>query len=333
MVRNIGISIMYLTALLIGRAQILYLDNIELGTDSLNVQCVGHWSCEAAWTIAYDAVRDLVFLGSCGCVYFLNVAHPSQPEKIGECKHLACNTSGLYFQENTRHLYVCGGVSGVNIWDVNDPFNPQQLGHYDTPGYACGVHVVDSYAYVADGDGGLRIIDVSAPTDPREISHLDMDAACSVYIRNQHAYIADLGLRIVDISNPLYPVEKSFHYTPGVTQCVHINGEYAYVADDWCGLMVLDISDPEHPHGVGYIATPGYAWDVYVSGSFAYVSTCEAGLFLIDVSNPAAPREVACYDTTCEALHSYVSGSYIYVAAGAHGLQIYANQLTSKQER
>lgn len=299
--------------------------NKDAASDSFDLQCVGHWSSETVWTVAYDAERDLAFLGSCGCVHIVDVTFPAQPKKIGAFRHSACNACGLDYQQDTRRLYICSGMTGMSIWNIADPSNPSELGRYDTPGYACGVDVAGPYAYVADGDGGLRIIDVSAPARPVEVRHLNMEAACCVHIQDHYAYVADLGLRIIDVADPRAPVEIAFCQTPGVAYGVHVNGSYAYVADDWCGLRVIDISDPRNPHEIGCTETPGYAWNVYVKGSFAYVSACDAGLYVIDVRDPTTPRSIAHYATTNDALHAYVTGSHVYVASAAGGLQIYAN--------
>ncbi|MEO0070733.1 MAG: hypothetical protein ABIK39_01415, partial [candidate division WOR-3 bacterium] len=49
--------------------------------------------------------------------------------------------------------------AGLRVISIADPAHPNEVGYYDTPGYACGVAVSGNYAYVADYDAGLRIIE------------------------------------------------------------------------------------------------------------------------------------------------------------------------------
>ncbi|NOX36850.1 MAG: hypothetical protein GXO78_04860 [Calditrichaeota bacterium] len=37
---------------------------------------------------------------------------------------------------------------------MSDPVRPQEVGFFDTGGYAMDVHVSNSYVYVADGSNG-----------------------------------------------------------------------------------------------------------------------------------------------------------------------------------
>lgn len=299
--------------------------------DSLNVCTIGHWAHATAWAISYDKTRDLVFLGSCGCIYVLDVSNPSEPKQISQFKHSLCNTCGLYYDQSEQTLYICSGVSGFKIWNLDDPSQPVELGHYDTPGYACGTHVCDQYAFIACAYAGLLIIDISDPSDPIEVGHFDMTNATCVQVSDKYAYVADLGLRILDVSDPSSPKEVGYYDTPGVAFSVQIVDNYAYIADDWCGLRIIDISEPKKPKEVGYLLTPGYAWGVYVVDSYAYVSACEEGLRVIDITLPNNPEEVAYYTTAVAALNAQVLDSHIYVVV-ENGLRIYAILIKGRNE-
>jgi hypothetical protein len=57
--------------------------------------------------------------------------------------------------------------------DLSDPAQPTEVGHYETPGTAKGIHVSDDLVFVADGEGGLAILrhsGVAAATDPDDRS-------------------------------------------------------------------------------------------------------------------------------------------------------------------
>jgi hypothetical protein len=65
-----------------------------------------------------------------------------------------------------NYLITAGGPDGIFIFDITDPTDPTQVGHFDTDGFAIGVTVSGKYAYVTDGDNGLVIIDITDPAVP-----------------------------------------------------------------------------------------------------------------------------------------------------------------------
>jgi len=307
-----------------GRGQSNPLEINQESTHTADLCCVGTWSAKPVWTLAYDPGRDIVLLGSCGCVCVLDVSDPHHPERIIEFKHSQCNTCGLFYQSETNLIFICDGISGLKIWNLFNLAKPVEVGTIDTPGYACAVHVVGIHAYVADGDGGLRIINVSNPAQPCEISHIDMTTACHVHVEGSYAYVADLGLRIIDVSNPHKPKEVAFQPTPGVAYGIYIYGNKAYIADDWSGIRIIDVSDIARPREIGHLKMPGYAWDIKVSGTLAFVAAYDGGLRIIDISNATRPREIAFHDTPDKALQTITTGSQIFVAAASKGLSVYS---------
>lgn len=292
-----------------------------------NVCCVGQWGSEPACAIARDESRNLVFLGCRDYIYILDVSKPNATMKIGDFEHLSSTLCELCYDPLTARLYVIQGEQGVAIWDVSNALKPTRLGHYDTPGYACGLAIKESHAYVADGDGGLRILDVSHPLTPYEVGCFEMTTACNISIYDSYAYVADLGLRIVDISNPSAPREVAYVETPGVARSIYVDGNYAYVADDWCGLIVFDVADVGNPVQINSVAICGYAWDIDGSGSNMYVAACDGGLRVIDVSNPREPQS-AVRATSYDALGVVATGQHAYVAEAVVGLGIYLYEKT-----
>ena len=93
---------------------------------------------------------------------------------------------------------------GLRVIDVSDPENPDEIGFYDTPGFAYGVFAAGDMAYVADNVAGLRVIDVSDPENPDEVGFYDTPGvAWGVFVAGNLAYVADggSGLRILDVSD------------------------------------------------------------------------------------------------------------------------------------
>jgi hypothetical protein len=297
--------------------------------DSLNVRFIGGWPFGDSYAVAYDATRQLAFLGSGGGVYILDVSNPSTPTKLSEKIHTQGFVMGLFYDSALQRLYITAEVIGLEIWDVSNPYAPVKLGHCDTPGWARCVFVSGSYAYIADHAldyrGGLRVIDISTPSNPHEVGFYETPGyAEGVFILGTYAYVADgfSGLRVIDISTPSNPQEVGYCDTPDYAIGVHVSGPYAYVADREAGLRVIDISTPSSPQEVGYCDTPDCACRVYVSGSYAYVADRTAGMRVIDISTPSSPQEVGYFDPSNSVWDVFVSGPRAYVANHISGLRI-----------
>jgi hypothetical protein len=291
--------------------------------DSLNCRFIGNWPFSYARAVSYDNVRRLVFLGSGGGVYILNVLNPQKPLVVSEAIHTRGIVYGLFYLNN--RLYIADGVVGLEIWDVTNPSAPTKLGAYNTPGHACAVYVLDNYAYVADASSGLRIINISDLSSPTEIGYYDTPgSAYGVYIIGNYAYVADRdsGLRVIDISDPSSPTEIGYYDTPGSAYDVYVTGDYAYVADGDSGLRVIDISDPSSPTEIGYYDTPGSAYGVYVLENHVYVADYGENLRIIDISDPSLPTEIGYYDTWGFTYDVYVVDGYAYIADHYNGLRI-----------
>jgi hypothetical protein len=134
-------------------------------------------------------------------------------------------------------------------------------------------------------------------------------------------------LDIFDIkTNPKQPV-KIFEseVLPSAISAIHIQGIYAYLADDDGGLVIFDISTPANAKKLSSLVTDGYCWDVAVSGASAYIADMYAGLTVIDVSDPLQPKRTTRTITTYQPRSVEIFGSYLYLAddkIGAKGLRI-----------
>ncbi len=293
------------------------------GEISFSARCLANWKGASGLSVTFDEARGIAFLGSFGCVCVLDVTTPSAPVQISRCvKDEVCFVHDLFYENSTKRLYIAAGIFGICVLDVADPLQLKLIGHYDTPGHASGIFVVDARVCVADGDAGLRIIDASIPSAMRELGSFKMSSACNVYVSGQYAYITNLGLQIVNIANPAEPQVVAYHETPGVAYGLDLVEPFMYVADDWCGIRIIDMSDPMYPQEVGHYDTPGHARDVKVIGNYAYVADCDAGLRIIDISKPFDCEEVG-YADTPDARSIHLCGHYVFLADACLGLKIY----------
>jgi len=118
---------------------------------------------------------------------------------------------------------------------------------------------------------------------------------------------------VLDVSDPqdIEMVGLLNHSDP--TQDFDIQGNYAYLANDWDGLQIVDISYPADPHYVGGVNFGDRAYAVFVKGNTAYVADGYAGLFLIDVSDVENPTVISSYSDNFSASGIVVQGEVAYM--------------------
>ncbi len=292
------------------------------GFDSLNMRFVGNYPFGPATVVARDSGRSMVFLGSGGGVYILDVSDPTSPTVNGKIATRGW-VRGLFYDSMSGRLFVADGKGGLEIWDVTDAVNPQKLGGYYAP-EALSVSAAGSYAYVAAGDSGLFVIDVSNPANPQLVTRLRWgtgSSALDVFIRGSHAYVGGrYRLRVLDISDPANPQVVGGYDSDYAILNLYVEGTYAYLARSSGGYLIVDVSDPSNPQSVHSISSHGPAYDVYVSGNYAY-GACHDGLMIVDVSDPSNPQQVGFYSTGGDsAVAVSVLGTYAYVVDVDSGL-------------
>jgi hypothetical protein len=98
---------------------------------------------------------------------------------------------------------------------------------------------------------------------------------------------------------------------------VYVVGQYAYVADYYCGLRVVDVSDPTDPVQVGYASLP-LLRALHVSDGI--LAGCAVDLYILDVSDPYHPHILSVAYVPGWAQFAQIEGNIVYVGSGSHGL-------------
>ncbi|MBD2091003.1 DUF4347 domain-containing protein [Microcoleus sp. FACHB-1515] len=208
-----------------------------------------------------------------------------------------------------NYAYVAAHQSGLQVFDIRDPTNPQRVTTLDTTS-AFGVAVAGNYAYIADGTNGLQIVNISNPLAPTIAGRLaDPGFATGVAIAGGFAYVTsrDLppegdgtadGLYIINISNPESPSLVSRFNTAGASIGVAVQGDYAYIADGNAGVEVVNIRDRQNPQSIGNFNTPGIAYSIAVQGNQVFVADAREGIRILgtDVTNISATTPDGAYN-------------------------------------
>ena len=78
--------------------------HFKAGFDSLNVRFVGNWPFGPSWAVCVDSARNLVFVGSGGGVYVLDISEVSNPVRVSEIRTRGV-VNGLYYDNTAQILY------------------------------------------------------------------------------------------------------------------------------------------------------------------------------------------------------------------------------------
>ncbi|GIV19430.1 MAG: hypothetical protein KatS3mg023_1181 [Armatimonadota bacterium] len=224
----------------------------------------------------------------------LNLSNPASPQLI----RTVSLTGPLAGDGGTvvgNRLYLCEGPSGLSVWDISQPDNPQRLGILGNLGVVRSVHVSGNYAFVAAGQwlggiqGGMRVIDVSNPASMNVVAEvLEGDNPTFPLVRvDNYLYMPIMDFSgyslVIDISNPASPRIRGS--LDGMVGGANIGANRA-VSYRSARLDVWDITNRTDPTSVVAFVERVPQAVAYDSG-FAF--TAEEGLFSVyDVTNPSA---------------------------------------------
>jgi hypothetical protein len=269
---------------------------------------------------AYVAVDD-------SGLVIIDISDPSNPVLVGQhdTPHWAIDVS-----VSGKYAFVADYGSGLQVVNVSDPTNPTTTGYCDTDGAALDVAIVGDIAYVADSYSGLAVIDITDPSAPTLVDQYAVGSLCwDVAVAGEHAYLAahGNGLQVVDICDRLVNLaEMGSGDTPGNSDEVTVEGNYAYVSDMYQGLRIFDISAPGSPAGAGSFSLntwiKGRARHVEVAGRYAYIAYEDSGVVVVDVSDPMNPTWAGSYISSGGAHDLNIEGDYLYVGDGSAFFQV-----------
>ncbi|MDZ4256732.1 MAG: VWA domain-containing protein, partial [archaeon] len=171
----------------------------------------------------------------------LDTSTPTSPTIIGA----ASLDDGWRVWVDGGYAYVADGISGMRIFDVTQN-TPQEVGFYNTSGYAYEVSVDYPYAFVSDGLAGVRFFDISNPSSPNLLSTYNTPGtAYAARADGTILYVADgSSLQVLDFSTINTPAFIDAYTTPYRYRDLEINNGWAYLAVDNAipGLITIDLS-------------------------------------------------------------------------------------------
>jgi len=245
----------------------------------------------------------------------LDVSDPASPAMIG---HGDVINDGVDMCVSGSRAYLVGG-SKLEVVDVADDSQPVSLGWvYVAESLNC-VDVLGEYAYVGTYWNGMRVVDTSNPASMVEIASVEtLGRPWDIRIVGERAYIADgKGLAVFDLSDPTSPTPISscdLSAWHGDELVLDVQGQYAYVAEDFGWFYIVDISRPDNPTEVGRLRISSRPTGLIAFGRFVAISHERMGLSVVDVTDPESPHIATRYEVAGKPAGVSVVDGYIYLA-------------------
>ena len=225
-----------------------------------------------------------------------------------QIQHAVRSSTGL----DSVIAYVAMVDSGTAVVDVTDPGNIQLIDTLGTGAAAISVRVMGNLLLQSDWTYGLVVWDITDPDNiqwaqtvqeviPASGGYAAYDLAYTVAsdVVGDKAYIVDANgaVFIVSItSSTTYSVD-SYYVTNGTPWDVAVQGNVAYILDEFQGLIALDVSAPAAPAKISSLAISEMDWsNLAVSGTTAVLST-PTGFQFVDISDPANMQVTYTFDT------------------------------------
>jgi hypothetical protein len=104
--------------------------------------------------------------------------------------HLNCDCNDIVIYQH--YLLLACGQSGMLIYDIANPLQPDSITQVNTPGSTNRIAVKDTIAYLADGANGIVAVDIFDPRAPSIIQTMDTPVyAGGVAFFNDFVLVAD----------------------------------------------------------------------------------------------------------------------------------------------
>lgn len=311
---------------------------------------------------------DYAYLGGFGgtAVKIVDISDPSSPTLAAELAgpDPFCSLQDVKVEKiNTKYfkgdLLAVGGdgcFTGLQLWDVSDPTDPELLSANESPGgsvdpeFIHNVYIFEqgNRAYVAAISGfnelftpfgDLLIVDVTDPTSPAIVG--DWGAG------------KDGGLAFGTPGVPIPPFPPGSDCTPpdgtpelcrgdlpfvnGHDVWVNTQGTIAYVSYWDAGVILLDISDPSNPtlisragepvtfgsnEGNAHVAVPARGGNLMIVGDEDFTAGPWGFLRIFDTSDLGNPVEIGAYATE----NALTNPNPLAASFSAHNLVVQGNR-------
>ncbi len=228
--------------------------------------------------------------------------------------------------------YVIRSRYGFYIVDVENPFNPEVIGEWRSPGMHMSIQgrsfeIKDDLLFCGFNhfSHSLAVFNISDPTNPEfmfEYEEIEFYDFCIVddilfMTDNDRLYGAIYSLSIENLDN-IHVIDE----IRGNNEC-YINGpihyENGFLYNHWSGVKIYDVRDPENMVQISRIGRripPSNEVPSVVMGDFVFGCAKWHGLFVIDFSDIDEPEIIHSSLSHGRPISTCKQGNYLYVVDG-----------------
>ena len=148
----------------------------------------------------FDTPRDLTikhpYLYAVDQVTQLQVIDISNPANLTAIPY---ETDDEFFpnsiQIHDQKAFVTDEDSGLVVFDLTSPTNPQFITSLELPDFAFGISIQGERAFIANGGGGLQIVDITQSNSPKIIESIqpEIGYARSISADQNRIYLGSIG--------------------------------------------------------------------------------------------------------------------------------------------
>lgn len=280
---------------------------------------------------------------------------PDSIPLVYDSDSLIIRAHNIFIDTAKSKMYACAvstpmGFHAMNVYDLNNPTNPQLIYSYDDVGHVHDAYVYNDTAFLNCAAEGLKVIKSTNNSSYIQIGELniypDKDYNHSGWINDSKTTylmcdealgkdvkvldVADLNdIQVKALLNSEMGDEES-----SVPHNVIIRKNIAYLSYYHDGLQIFDISNSTSPKKLAYYDTylpnPSVswagAWGVYPfqNSNLILVSDRTYGLFLLSFENPPAILEDS-YFLFPNPAQDYIYFYKDHVGLASYTLNIYNN--------
>ena len=265
----------------------------------------------------------------------LTIVDLEQKKILSNIPTYDANTTGdhdaryILLSQDYSKLYLAASESGVLIFNISDPEQPQFIGEYNTPDIAYNIKLSndEKSLFIADGKTGLIAVNNDDNTTLGRFNTYGSANSVTLSADETKAYIADgyKGVVIVDISNPSDISYIETIDTPDFASAITLNKDEtkAFVSDRKSNIQVIDLKEENHKI-IQSIQTPyrTYAITLAKDESYLYAATGTNGIEIVaahSLPNPFILNHITSSYKTYKAVQQ---DTYLYTTEGKAGLQI-----------
>ena len=202
------------------------------------------------------------------------------------------------------------GQGGVTVYDISDPENPTNPGHYppedDNQGRFHRVEVVGEHLVAATHrERFLDVIDFTDPADPQTVYTYNGYGLEGMAFIDGRLYVTQRGGSLLIVDTERWSHVEKTGFGENTWELASDGSDWLYAADN-AGLLPISLADPDEPALQDTVDIGGVVHAV-VDGDWIYAAQGSLGVAVLDRSDPSAPELVG---------RIPVSGSAVQLSAG-----------------